>query len=203
MLGDYLYTDGVEFSADNTDDEGFIYMESGEDRATIYYSKPEAHRHNISSSSGENGNYPDDFVSMPYDEQYFAPASDDYILYYSMYEDYGDYDFNSDAVLISFDSAGNITDARYRLFRPSNMVNPMSELVNSTLETEGVKLLYQDDTYAYFDIFDSVELKEYAGDGVYGERFDRAALLVKSIDENNIWMPVNGWSADNGLYLSK
>ena len=40
LLGDYLYTDGVEFSADNTDDEGFIYMESGEDRATIYYSKP-------------------------------------------------------------------------------------------------------------------------------------------------------------------
>ena len=203
LLGDYLYTDGVEFSADNTDDEGFIYMESGEDRATIYYSKPEAHRHNISTSTGENGSLPDDFVVMPYDGEYFAPAGDDYILWYSMYEDYGDYDFNSDAVLISFDSAGNITDARYRLFRPSNMTNPMSELVNSRLDTEGVKLLYQDDTYAYFDIFDSVELKEYLGDGGYGERFDKSELLEKSIDEENVWMPINGWSSDNGMYVSK
>jgi len=83
------------------------------------------------------------------------------------------------------------------------MGNSMSELVDSRLETEGTKLLYQDDTYAYFDILDSVELKEYAGDGIYGERFDRSALLEKSIDEDKIWMPVNGWSADNGMYISK
>ena len=48
-----------------------------------------------------------------------------------------------------------------------------------------------------------MELKEYIGDGVYGERFDRSVLLEKSIDEDNIWMPVNGWSADNGMYVSK
>ena len=203
LLGDSLYADGVEFSADNADDEGFIYMESGEETATVYYSKSESHRHNISTSPGENGGYPDDFVEMPYDEQYFAPVGDDFILWYSMYEDYGDYDFNSDAVLISFDRAGNITDARYRLFRPSNMTNPMSELVNSRLDTEGIKLLYQDDTYAYFDISDSVELKEYVGDGVYGERFDRSDLLERSIDEDSVWMPGYGWSPDNGMYLSK
>ncbi len=203
LLGDSLYADGVELSADNADDEGFIYMESGEDKATIYYSKPEAHRHNISSSSGENGNYPDDFVSMPYDEQYFAPASDDYILYYSLFEDYGDYCFNDGAALISFDNAGNITDAKYRYFRPSNMANPMSELVDGILLTEGTKLLYQDDMYAYFDIFDSVELKEYLGDGGYGERFDKSELLEKSIDEENVWMPINGWSSNNGMYVSK
>ena len=203
LLGDFLGADGVEFSADNCDNEGFIYMESGEETATVYYSKPESHRHNISTSTGENGSLPDDFVVMPYDGEYFAPAGDDYILWYSMYEDYGDYDFNSDAVLISFDSAGNITDARYRLFRPSNMTNPMSELVNSRLDTEGTKLLYQDDTYAYFDISDSVELKEYVGDGVYGERFDRSDLLERSIDEDSVWMPGYGWSPDNGMYLSK
>ena len=203
LLGDFLGADGVEFSADNTDDEGFIYMESGEDRATIYYSKPEAHRHNISTSPGENGGYPDDFVEMPYDEQYFAPVGDDFILWYSMYEDYGDYDFNSDAVLISFDRAGNITDARYRLFRPSNMTNPMSELVDYMMNGEGVKLLYQDDTYAYFDIADCVELKEYIGDGVYGERFNKAKLLEMSVDEETLWMPMKGWSSDNGMYVSK
>lgn len=203
LLGDSLYADGVELSADNADDEGFIYMESGEDKATIYYSKPEAHRHNISSSSGENGNYPDDFVSMPYDEQYFAPASDDYILYYSLFEDYGDYCFNDGAALISFDNAGNITDAKYRYFRPSNMANPMSELVDGILLTEGTKLLYQDDTYAYFDIADCIELKEFIGDGVYGERFNKSKLLEMSVDEENLWMPINGWSSDNGMYVSK
>lgn len=203
LLGDFLGADGVEFSADNADDEGFIYMESGEDKATIYYSKPEAHRHNISASSGENGNYPDDFVSMPYDEQYFAPASDDYILYYSLFEDYGDYCFNDGAALISFDNAGNITDAKYRYFRPLNMANPMSELVDGILLTEGTKLLYQDDTYAYFDIADCVELKEYIGDGVYGERFNKAKLLEMSVDEENLWMPMKGWSSDNGMYVSK
>ena len=203
LLGDYLYTDGVEFSADNTDDEGFIYMESGEDRATIYYSKPEAHRHNISKTPGENGKYPDDFVIMPHDDTYFVPSGEDFILYYSMFEDYGEYCFNEGAALISFDGAGNITDARYRFFRTSNTVNPMSELVDSMMNTEGVKLLYQDDTYAYFDIFDSVELKEYLGDGEYGERFDKSELLEKSIDEENVWMPINGWSSDNGMYVSK
>lgn len=203
LLGDYLYTDGVEFSADNTDDEGFIYMESGEDRATIYYSKPEAHGHNISKTPGENGKYPDDFVIMPYDDTYFAPEGDDYILYYTLFEDYGEYCFNKGAALISFDGAGNITDARYRFFRTSNTVNPMSELVNSMMNTEGVKLLYQDDTYAYFDIADCVELKEYIGDGVYGERFNKAKLLEMSVDEENLWMPINGWSSDNGMYVSK
>ena len=120
-----------------------------------------------------------------------------------MYEDYGDYDFNSDAVLISFDRAGNITDARYRLFRPSNMTNPMSELVDYMMNGEGVKLLYQDDTYAYFDIADCVELKEYIGDGVYGERFNKAKLLEMSVDEETLWMPMKGWSSDNGMYVSK
>lgn len=203
LLGESLYAEGVEFSADNTDDEGFIYMESGEDKATIYYSKPEAHRHNISSSSGENGNYPDDFVIMPYDDTYFAPEGDDYILYYTLFEDYGEYCFNERATLISFDNAGNITDAKYRYFRSSNTVNPMSELVDRILLTEGTKLLYQDDTYAYFDIFDSVELKEYLGDGGYGERFNKAKLLEMSVDEEYLWMPMYGWSSDNGMYVSK
>jgi len=203
LLGDSLYADGVEFSADNTDDEGFIYMESGEDKATIYYSKPEAHGHNISKTPGENGKYPDDFVIMPYDDTYFAPEGDDYILYYTLFEDYGEYCFNKGAALISFDGAGNITDARYRFFRTSNTVNPMSELVDSMMNTEGVKLLYQDDTYAYFDILDSVELKEYLGDGGYGERFNKAKLLEMSVDEENVWMPMNGWSSDNGMYVSK
>ncbi|MBP5473083.1 MAG: hypothetical protein J6Y12_10455, partial [Lachnospiraceae bacterium] len=198
-----LYTDGVEFSADNTDDEGFIYMESGEDRATIYYSKPEAHGHNISKTPGENGKYPDDFVIMPHDDAYFVPSGEDFILYYSMFEDYGDYRFNERAVLISFDDAGNITDARYRYFRSSNMVNPMSELVEGILDQDGTKLLYQDDTYAYFDISDCIELKEYNGDEVYGDRFDKAELLEKSIDEENVWMPMYGWSSDNGMYVSK
>ena len=203
LLGDYLYAYGVEFSADNTDDEGFIYMESGEDRATIYYSKPEAHRHNISKTPGENGKYPDDFVIMPHDDTYFAPEGNDYILYYTRLEDYGEYCYNEGAALVSFDGAGNISDARYRLFRTSNTVNPMSELVDSKMNTEGVKLLYQDDTYAYFDIFDSVELKEYLGDGEYGERFNKSELLEESLDEENVWMPINGWSSDNGMYLSK
>ena len=203
LLGDSLYAEGVEFSADNADDEGFIYMESGEDRATIYYSKPEAHRHNISETPGENGKYPDDFVIMPHDDTYFAPEGDDYILYYTLFEDYGEYCFNEGAALISFDGAGNITDAKYRFFRTSNTVNPMSELVDSRLETEGTKLLYQDDTYAYFDILDSVELKEYLGDGVYGERFNKAKLLEMSVDEEHLWMPMYGWSADNGMYISK
>lgn len=57
-LGDFLHSDGVEFSADNTDDEGFIYMESGEDKARVYYSKPEARKQNISTAPGENGKYP-------------------------------------------------------------------------------------------------------------------------------------------------
>ena len=52
-------------------------------------------------------------------------------------------------------------------------------------------------------VFDSVELKEYLGDGVYGERFDKSELLEKSIDEEDVWMPINGWSADNGMYISK
>ena len=38
--------------------------------------------------------------------------------------------------------------------------------------------MYQDDTYAYFDIFDSVELKEYLGDGGYGERFLLPNVLI-------------------------
>ena len=71
------------------------------------------------------------------------------------------------------------------------------------IHTEGTQLLYLDDTYAYFDIFDSVELKEYLGDGGYGERFDKSELLEKSIDEEDLWMPMKGWSSDNGMYVSK
>ncbi len=79
----------------------------------------------------------------------------------------------------------------------------MSELVDSILKTEGTKLLYQDDTYAYFDIFDCVELKEYNDDGTYGERYNRTELLERSVDEDFVWMPMGAWSSDTGLYVSK
>ncbi len=203
ILGDYLSAEGNEFSADNADDEGFIYLGSGDEKATVYYSKPDAHRHNISDASDVTGMYPDDFVPMPYDDQYFTPISDDYVLYYSRFEDYGDYRFNDKAVLISFDDAGNIIDAKYRYFRPSNMVNPMSELVESTLIMEGTRLLYQDDTYAYFDIIDCTELKPYAGDGTYGDRFNKTELLEQSVEEEFVWMPMGAWSSDTGIFVSK
>ncbi len=204
MLGDYLHADGVEFSADNADDEGFIYMEDGANSATIYYSKPDAHRHNISYGEKTATKLPDDFVTMEYDSQYFAPKGDDYILYYTKFEDYGDYCFNSDAALVSFDENGKLIDARYRFFRPSNMVNTMSECVEPIMQGEGVKLLYSDDTYAYFDITDSTEFREYIGDGQYSDRiFTKQEMINDSLDEDNVKMPMQGWSDENGLFVSK
>ncbi len=203
ILGNSLSAGGTEFSADNADDEGFIYLGSGDEKVTVYYAKPDAHRHNISSASDAGSGYPDDFVSMQYDEQYFTPISEDYVLYYSAFEDYGDYRFNQKAVLISFDEAGKIKDAKYRFFRSSNTVNPMSELVDSIMKSEGTKLLYQDDTYAYFDIYDCVELKKYKDNGTYGDRYDRKELLERSVEEDFVWMPMGAWSSDTGIYVSK
>jgi hypothetical protein len=204
FLGDYLKTEGVEFSADNVDDEGFIYLNDGENSMTVYYSDPDAHKHNISTAEDNGGNLPDDFVVMKYDDQYFSPASDDYIIFYTMFEDYGDYCFNEQAALLSFDAAGNLIDAKYRYFRASNLVNPMSECIDSILLNEGSKLLYSDDTYAYFDVLDVGEFREYLGDGKYGDKtFTKAEILEQSVDENFVKVPIYGWASDNGIFISK
>ncbi|MCR5800726.1 MAG: hypothetical protein K6G57_00150 [Lachnospiraceae bacterium] len=190
-----LYARGTEFSADNADKEGFIHLESEGTKATVFYSKPEAHTHNISSGSDEG--YPDDFVQMADDDKYFSPATDDYILFYSMYEGYGDEPYNMRALIVSFDINGKVTDAKYRLYRSSNMVNPMSELIEDVLRSEGVSLITNDDNVAYFDVTKSDCMKKD------GEIYNKTDLIEDSIDEDSINMPMYGWSAENGMYISK
>ena len=203
ILGNALYAEGLQFSADNADNEGYVYLSFEDEKATIYYSKPEAHKHNITTGSGANEKYPDDFVSEPKDSTYFSPDSDDYVLYYLPKLDYGDYFLNTNAVLISFDASGNIIGAKYRFIRTINTVNPMEELIKYKLDYKGTKLLYSDDKYAYFDIIDSVDLKEYIGEDKYGERFNKTQLLEKSLDDNDAWMPMYGWSSEVGIYTSR
>ena len=79
----------------------------------------------------------------------------------------------------------------------------MEELIKYKLDYKGTKLLYSDDKYAYFDIIDSVDLKEYIGEDKYGERFNKTQLLEKSLDENDAWMPMYGWSSEVGIYTSR
>ncbi|MCR5054676.1 MAG: hypothetical protein K6A69_07530 [Lachnospiraceae bacterium] len=203
LIGESLNAEGIEFSADNVDEEGFIHLSSGDEKATVYYSKPEAHQHNMSTGSAGSGDLPDDFVVGPYDDKYFTPASDDYIIYYTMVEDYGEFRNNREAALISFDDDGNIIDAKFRFYRSANTVNPMEELIGYKLDYEGTKLLFNDDSYAYFDITDSSELKEYEGDGAYGDHYTKSELIEVSVDEDGLWMPMSGWSSDNGIYMSK
>lgn len=147
---------------------------------------------------------PDDFVSMPYDDTYFAPAGDSFILFYTMFEDYGDYCFNSNAALLSFDESGTLIDAKYRIFHPNNLTDPMSEYIDSIMQNEGVALLYNDDTYAYFDISGSSEFREYLGDGQYGDKtYTKQEILNQSFDEETVKMPLYGWSSDNGMFVSQ
>ena len=48
------------------------------------------------------------------------------------------------------------------------------------------------------------EFREYLGDGKYGDKtFTKAEILEQSVDENNVKVPIYGWSSDNGIYISK
>ena len=79
------------------------------------------------------------------------------------------------------------------MFRPSNTVNPMQELIDLILAYEGSKLIYNDDSYAYFDVKDTD----------YFDGMNKQKLIEENIDETNITVPLYGASADNGMFVSK
>ena len=47
------------------------------------------------------------------------------------------------------------------------------------------------------------ELKAYAGDGTYGDRLNKTELLEQSVEEEFVWMPMDAWSSDTGIFISK
>ncbi|MBR5336431.1 MAG: hypothetical protein IK152_00410 [Lachnospiraceae bacterium] len=204
IYGNELHGQGMEFSADNADSEGYLKFERDDRKVTVYYSKPEAHAHNITrggttdgNASGATGELPKDFVAMDKDGQYFKPSGDDYILFFTRFKDYGDYKFNEYAVLVSFNDKGEMVNAALRRFRAGNVANPMSELVAGITVEPGTKLLYSDDSVAYIDVAASAWFKNE------GRTFTKAELIKDCMSEDMIKMPLYGTSADVGMYISK
>ncbi len=208
LTGVSISADEVEIGADHADDEGYVYWSNGNGNVTVFYSKPDVHRHMISYGKSDAGNnttrssMPEDFAVMTTDSKYFAPTTDDYILLYTPLEEFDSYRYTEYAVLISFDENGIIENAKYRRFHPPNLVNPMSELIEWTLQGEGSSLLYDEDTVAYFDITDTPDLEsDSGGNGV--QRLAKSELLKKCTGETGIWMPLYGESPDVAMYVSK
>lgn len=209
LLGCTLHTKGNEFSANHCDRFGFseftkdyeyeLPEKEGTNRyqATVYYSKVDAHKNAITQGNGAV--LPDDFVTLEDDAKYFTPATDDFILIYMQF----DYEANTDAVLLSFDAKGNPVDAKYRMYKHSNMMNPMQELVGWMLEREGVSLLNQNDPVAYFDILGCNDLRFGNRDGSYGRLLTKQEILEDFIDEHEIYMPCNAWSTSYAMYISQ
>ena len=132
---------------------------------------------------------------------YFTPATDDYVIFY-LRKDY-DMICNERTVIVSFDASGNIVDAKFRLYKPDNMLNPMSDLIERHLQVAGEsEMLYSEDNIAYFDIINCYDLRHNGYGGIKGDLLTKQELIEGSIDENLIKMPCESWSDSYGIYIS-
>lgn len=213
LLGCTLRAEGPEFGAHNCEETGMTSFtkqyeytlpeRAGNDEysATIYYSKPDRHKQEITYGEENTGSFPEAVATMSGDALYFTPATDDYVIFY-MRKDY-DMICNERTVIVSFDANGNIVEAKFRLYKPDNMLNPMSDLIERHLLTAGEsEMLYSEDNIAYFDITNCYDLRHNGYEGIKGDLLTKQELIEGSIDENLIKMPCESWSDAYGIYIS-
>lgn len=213
LLGCTLRTEGPEFGAHNCEETGMTSFtkqyeytlpeRAGNDEysATIYYSKPDRHKQEITYGEENTGSFPEGVATMSGDALYFTPATDDYVIFY-LRKDY-DMICNERTVIVSFDASGNIVDAKFRLYKPDNMLNPMSDLIERHLQVAGEsEMLYSEANIAYFDITNCYDLRHNGYDGIRGDLLTKQELIDGSIDENLIKMPCESWSDAYGIYIS-
>lgn len=213
LLGCTLRTEGPQFGAHNCENSGmtsfskqyeYVIPEgecTDEYSATIYYSKPDRHKQDINYGEKNKGSFPDAVAIMDGDASYFSPATDDYVIFY-MRKDF-DATCNERTVIVSFDASGNIVDAKFRLYKPDNMLNPMSELIEMHLLTAGEsEMLYSEDNIAYFDITNCYDLRHNGHNGIRGDLLTKQELIDGSINENLMKMPCESWSDSYGMYVS-
>ena len=133
---------------------------------------------------------------------YFAPTTDDYTVFYERIDP--DMICNGRTVIVSFDESGLVADAKYRLYKPDNMVNPMEELIDWFYLSAGeAEQLFRGDNIAYFDITDCYDLRHNQYEGVRGDYLSKQEILDSYVDDNLMKMPCESWSDGYGMFISK
>lgn len=208
--------DSYELSADNAEASGFLPtaeieyviayyttpVPAGPCTLRMYYSDVEKHSNKLygGDAAGETsaagiGTEARGYCAYDLDSQYFTPASDDYILYYTSYDWEPNPTETENASLVSFDESGNRIQCIFRYIRPDNMVNDMSELLPTS--EEGT-ILYSDDKVYYLDMSTAGENYE---DFYYYDTKDE--YLNNTIESESINLPGHGWNDSTAIYISK
>lgn len=203
--------DSYEFNADSADPTGFTSnvktdyyncsAPAKDSEVRVYYSQAEKHKGKVYTDDSNTGTSEDGislearfYCSYELDSQYFVPASDDYILYYSAYDRETNPTETEHATLVAFDESGNRIQCIQRFIRANNVVNAMSELLPDS--GEGT-LLYSDDKVFYLDM--STADESYAGN-IYDTKDD---YLKNTISGKEINLPGYGWTDSAAVFISK
>lgn len=187
------------------DDYGYSGIKSGMCEGKSFYSDPQKHicKYYIGDGS-EFTSVPEEmynngFIGYEKDNDYLSPASSDYIYCW----DRDPWSYGNDFVtLISFDDKGNLIQFVKRGYKPENMVNSVSELIEGD-SLEGSTTLYFDDSYYYIDILNYPYYKEQNKMSILflmfnGEDFGRLNVLSEAASDNyRAYINEPGFSSSN------
>ena len=162
-------------------------------KVTYYYSMPSKHSSHYLCGKGEpfSGDFPaiirDMYFPEEFDDAYFRPTSDDYILFYLEPDE--EPDRNKMAVLISFDDRGNEESVMLRVTHPDWYEVDM-EFDKSDFEQMGGTTLYTDNDTVLYMSMPTIHQNKY-------EVLTSSFFPINCID-----CPYFGSSSDSRAYIS-